>query len=422
MYPILIRLSVAAFTVVQVSTSQNGWTIHGSNLSTINCMKAVDQNIAWIAGDSGKVSLTTDGGSGWTPVGAGAIGTASVWNIDAINANLAFVTTTPSSTTYIYRTTNGGMSWSQVFSQDGGFIDDIHMTDATTGYAYGDPVAGRWTILKTTDGGLSWARLPNEPEPASGEVGLYYNSLSVIGPSHLWFVSGKDRIYRSTDSGQTWSSGTLPTGWSLSVWFNTLDLGLTSSTSTSGARSTDSGLTWQGIPLIGSGTPYAMAGAGTTDFWFASNEIYRSTDKGSSWLPELSSVGHQWFVLDFVTVGNSAIGYAGSFDGAVARWSGTVTSVYETNEGKPQKIALEQNYPNPFNPGTEIRYALSARSHVSLTILNLAGQQVAILEDGDREAGTHKVNFSGAGLASGVYFYRLQAGGSIQTKKLLLLH
>ena len=85
-----------------------------------------------------------------------------------------------------------------------------------------------------------------------------------------------------------------------------------------------------------------------------------------------------------------------------------------------QSIALGQNYPNPFNPSTTIRYGLPNRSHVTLTVFNTLGQQVAQLVNGDMEAGYHEVKFDASKLASGVYLYRMQAGSYVETRKLLL--
>lgn len=82
---------------------------------------------------------------------------------------------------------------------------------------------------------------------------------------------------------------------------------------------------------------------------------------------------------------------------------------------------LMQNYPNPFNPTTTIRYALPERTQVTLSVFNTLGQQVAAPVNDTQDAGLHEVRFDGSGLASGVYFYRLSAGGFIQTNKLVIL-
>jgi hypothetical protein len=90
-------------------------------------------------------------------------------------------------------------------------------------------------------------------------------------------------------------------------------------------------------------------------------------------------------------------------------------------QGQPRGYCLEQNYPNPFNPSTTIRYGLPARSHVSLTVFNTLGQKVAQLVNEELESGYHEVQFNASSLSSGVYFYRLQAGTFVETKRLLLL-
>jgi hypothetical protein len=87
----------------------------------------------------------------------------------------------------------------------------------------------------------------------------------------------------------------------------------------------------------------------------------------------------------------------------------------------PTSFVLEQNYPNPFNPSTEISYTVPSRTHVTLTVFNVLGIKVANLVNGEKEAGNYNVLFDANNLASGIYFYRLQAGNFLQTKKMVLL-
>jgi hypothetical protein len=103
----------------------------------------------------------------------------------------------------------------------------------------------------------------------------------------------------------------------------------------------------------------------------------------------------------------------------------SLRNVMSIDEGQSlaasESFALLQNYPNPFNPSTTIQYALPSRAHVTLTVFNTLGQQVAELVNGEREAGYHEVTFDGRNLTSGVYLYRMQAGSYVGTKKLLVV-
>jgi hypothetical protein len=86
----------------------------------------------------------------------------------------------------------------------------------------------------------------------------------------------------------------------------------------------------------------------------------------------------------------------------------------------PNRFALEQNYPNPFNPTTEIRFQVPAVSPVRLAVYDMLGREVAVLVNDIREAGNHSVTFNAGALSSGMYFCRLQAGGFVRTRSMLL--
>ena len=102
-----------------------------------------------------------------------------------------------------------------------------------------------------------------------------------------------------------------------------------------------------------------------------------------------------------------------SFDG--------IMGVSKKNEQIPDKFILCQNYPNPFNPTTTINYSIPRNGEVSLKVYNLLGKEVETLYSGFLQAGNYVATFSGSNLTSGVYFYRLQAGNLMETKRLVLL-
>ncbi len=102
-----------------------------------------------------------------------------------------------------------------------------------------------------------------------------------------------------------------------------------------------------------------------------------------------------------------------------------ITSVRNPS-ASPTGFVLNQNSPNPFNPSTVISYQLPANSHATLRIFNLLGQEVRTLVNGLQTAGEHEVTWDGKdnggrAVASGVYLYRLEAGGQVKTRKLMLL-
>lgn len=106
---------------------------------------------------------------------------------------------------------------------------------------------------------------------------------------------------------------------------------------------------------------------------------------------------------------------------------GSPTDVKEDNRGTlPSKFSLDQNYPNPFNPNTEIHLSLPRASHVRLAVYNVAGQEVKLLVDRLMTAGSYTADWDGTNktggrVASGVYFYRMEAAGVTETRKMVLL-
>ena len=93
-----------------------------------------------------------------------------------------------------------------------------------------------------------------------------------------------------------------------------------------------------------------------------------------------------------------------------------------SNNGLPSNFSLSQNFPNPFNPSTQIKFALPQNTFVSVKVYNIAGELVATLVNNEyRNAGYYDVAFDGTNLASGIYFYKIEAGSFVETKKMVLI-
>jgi endo-1,4-beta-xylanase len=111
----------------------------------------------------------------------------------------------------------------------------------------------------------------------------------------------------------------------------------------------------------------------------------------------------------------------GSSDSIVVDGSGYIPTQVSDDQRVPIAFALGQNYPNPFNPSTQITYSIPSGGRVSLKVYDLLGKEVATLFDGVRQPGQFRATFNGAGLASGVYFYKLQTPQFTAMKKMLLV-
>ena len=123
--------------------------------------------------------------------------------------------------------------------------------------------------------------------------------------------------------------------------------------------------------------------------------------------------GSNWLYINAVDLGGPAgLMFSATFTVEPGASAGT--------EDQPEGFALDANWPNPFNPVTTIGFSLPETSAARLDVYNLAGTRVATLVDGLTAAGAHQVSFDAANLASGVYFYTLQAAGLSETRKMIL--
>jgi hypothetical protein len=91
------------------------------------------------------------------------------------------------------------------------------------------------------------------------------------------------------------------------------------------------------------------------------------------------------------------------------------------NSSVPKLYALSQNYPNPFNPSTKINYSLPVTGFAKVSVYNSVGQLVKVLVNEIQTAGTYTITFDGGNLSSGIYYYKLESNGFVETKKMILI-
>lgn len=137
------------------------------------------------------------------------------------------------------------------------------------------------------------------------------------------------------------------------------------------------------------------------------------------------------FGMDYSSNGTGRTGAAQWWDNTNSSWANAsiwgdavLSNAVISVQGKPtvaNSFNLNQNYPNPFNPATQIQYTIDKTSKVKLTVYNILGSQVAVLVNATQEPGLKTVTFNASNLSSGVYFYKLEAGSKMMSKKMMLL-
>ena len=157
-------------------------------------------------------------------------------------------------------------------------------------------------------------------------------------------------------------------------------------------------------------------------FYFP-NDWYVSRGKliSKGWVGLNDGWGSVTSVLSLTVNGNNILAGICGLGVWLHPLSDVIDAVRGNGDNAPLQFSLSQNYPNPFNPSTVINYQLPVMSHVTLKVYDVLGREVKTLVNEREGAGTHATTFEAASLPSGVYFYRLQAGSFVQTRKLVLI-
>jgi len=337
----------------------------------------------------------------------------------------------------IMATSDGGNTWQSQYNDAIGtpMMKYIKMFDLKNGVAMGDGWgSNRPTILRTTDGGVHWISINTSalPNMFSGDswrridypsmsVGYFYTSIG--------FIDFPQRIYKTTDGGATWNPVFYGRVECLRFYDERIGIAGFDSYGMNLYRTFDGGATWDTLQFAnypdsqwkGHANDYRFLPGDPSKIWHTDElGLWFSSDTGRTWrqqqLDAYSVVGQALVFTDashgWLLAGNGLLYRTNNGD--------HITSVDQSKAEMPTECQLEQNYPNPFNPSTTIRYGLPKSANVSLKIFNALGQEVVVLVNERKDAGSYSVHWN-ANVPSGIYFYRLQAGDFMETKKMILI-
>jgi photosystem II stability/assembly factor-like uncharacterized protein len=432
--PLVSDMSDAVFSI-EVGPLPN-WRLLSSGVdSSIISVDIVDTLISYAGTKNGRVLKTTDGGETWQNLFTSHGG--DVTSIFAVSEQKAFIIVNSETSTRIRRTLSFGASWGTVYedTSPGAHLNAIHMFDEDNGFAIGNPVGGQWVLLSTTDGGANWSSTGSLSQNGS-ETG-FANSLDWTGNQMGWFGTNNNRVYNTTDGGNSWQPYTTSFTNSTTVSFTDEQNGIASGDATD--KSIDGGLTWTtasgqiaGNVVAGS----AVKGVDGRWYFIFGNEVYKTYDQGDNFVMDYMQTNNFNSIdVELIQVGENfwVTGYAVGEMGTIAKYVELLlaTDVEEIETYIPESYTLKQNFPNPFNPTTTIEFALPFASDVKLSIYNILGQKVITLLNEQRSAGNHSVVWNatdsyGSKLSSGIYFYKLNAAGIdgnefVDIRKMVLL-
>lgn len=369
-------------------------------------------------------------GEDWAPVGntipSGS--TPHSFYVSPVDTNIWLVAIESSPTDKIYRSTNYGQSWTEVLAKNfSNYGQPMEMDQNNPTTFYFAPDNGGF--YKSSDNGATFAEISNNFAFRSPcDIIVMHDSSKVLFVADGITGSGQAKVFKSVNGGVNWTETHTAASSEIPSMANTVfDQSLMWCTEWSGStiyKSTNYGLTFSshhnntfsgwGSDICHEDPTVIMTGS-----WSARATI--SLNGGETWTDISSGLGGHGGGMMMPDRGY-IICHQGSNVYKLNVIYSVQTSVSETNISlQPGDFALSQNYPNPFNPSTKISYSLPVSGNVELKVYNELGAEVATLAGGFKTAGTYEVTFDGAGLSSGVYFYKLNAGNMSETRKMLLL-
>ncbi len=339
----------------------NGWILRTySNQSVFN----------W------TVDFTTNGGISWQSGHMQQTGNWPLYSMYFNNKNNGWTVGTVG---LVYRTTNGGIDWTNQVSNTGSYLNSVFFADSLNGWAVGDHTNSLGSsIIKTINGGLNWLQ--------QTEVTLHnLRSVYFTDINNGWIVGDYGMVLKTDDGGTNWEFQ---------------DCGIDTNYSNNLNK----------IYFIDDKNGWIVGNNGL---------ILHTNNGGQSWNKQESGTTSNLYSLFFIDNDN---GWVVGSDGVILHTTnGGISSVDEKTDRLPKEFDLLQNYPNPFNPTTTIKYTIPQENFVTIKVYDALGQNVTTLVNKEKSPGNYIVEFNGSKYPTGIYFYSINVGNYSSVKKMILL-
>ncbi len=429
MKKIIISLFVFGLTYMSIY-SQNGWQPLSSFTATnLSHVFFVNANTGIITAYSPVIYRSTNGGTTWSQY---LYSNTSVWfwGIDFIDELTGWVVGYNLSSPYnnvILKTTNSGLNWIEQYTGTGQ-SREIFFINSMTGFVSGD------SFYKTTNAGTNW--IASNPPGYNTGLGLFFwdqNTGWIGGGS-----SSVNTIISTTNGGTSWNAQLPVSGHLYSIIFHTAQTGFAAGPNGI-IKTTNGGINWVSSYYTGYGGalsfPNNQTGWATVlSFNPTTGKLIKTTDAGITWV--IQNINDPR-IFGRVFMLNVNTGWVVGDEGVIYKTTnGGVTGFQPISNVIPEIFSLYQNYPNPFNPVTKIRFDIPLSKGVSegrgvltqLIIYDILGRNIATLVNEQLQPGTYEVDFDGSSLPSGVYFYELSirqaasaTGSFTEVKKMVLI-
>jgi len=413
--------------------SQNFWErISSPTENFLRTLHFADSLKGWVAGDSGQIFYTSDGGLNWSQQQTNT--TNRIMRLFFLDDNRAWALAWADAGdnlfygTEILKTTNGGENWTvEQYREENTFMRGIYFLDTLKGFMGGAPSQ----FLRTLDGGMNWEPVVIAPLPFAHYPVVnikFYNSRYGFATGGALDIAGV--VWKTVDGGEYWvpiDTAYAPPDEIWDVHFFDSSTVLLSSGDpeffgVSFLKSFDAGFSWSYDEIGIFGVARSLGFRKNNEGWAAvplGQLLLYTKDYGETWSEYFAPDSSAIYQITFT---DSLTGYGVGENGVIVKYkyqSPVFVTVDFSSELKD--YTLYQNFPNPFNPSTTISFSISEPGQVTIKIFDVLGNLISILLDEKKEGGKYDLVWNADSEPSGIYYFQMNVDGKLSTKKMVLL-